>query len=63
MLVVPPGSWNAGNTVLTCTPSLALPGNSVIAWWILGYDAGFQPLTGTTNGTPGRDRSAYPPAP
>ena len=48
---LPGGAWSAGNTVLTITPLAAFPGNSVIAWYVVGYDAAVQPLTGPTSGT------------
>jgi hypothetical protein len=52
IVVLPTGAWSAGNTVLTYTPgSSGLPGNSVIAWYVLGVDASFQPLAGATSGT------------
>ena len=50
-IVLPTGAWTAGNTVLTFTPAPALPGNSLIAWYVLGVDATFQPLAGATSGT------------
>jgi hypothetical protein len=51
LLMPPAGVWSAGNTVQTVTPVPSLPGNSVIAWYILGVDASFQPLAGATSGT------------
>ena len=50
-LLLPSGVWSAGDTVLTYTPAPTLPDNSVIAWYVLGYDASFQPLAGATSGT------------
>jgi hypothetical protein len=50
-VLLPSGVWSAGNTVLTYTPAPALPGDSVIAWYVLGVDATFQPLAGATSGT------------
>ncbi|MCX6926155.1 MAG: Ig-like domain-containing protein [Verrucomicrobia bacterium] len=50
-LFLPPGSWTAGNTVLTFIPVPSLPANSVISWEVFGVDATFQELAGTTSGT------------
>jgi len=44
-------AWSAGNSVLTCTPVSGFPGNTVVHWYVLGFDAGATPLTGTTSGS------------
>ncbi len=44
-------AWSAGNTVLTCSPVSSFPASTVIYWNVLGFDAAFNPLTGTTTGS------------
>jgi hypothetical protein len=45
------GSWSAGNTVLTYTPSPSWPANSTISWGVNGIDSLFNPLVGQTTGS------------
>jgi len=44
-------AWSAGNTVLSCTPSPAFPGNAEILWDVGGQSAGGTALGGTIQGT------------
>ena len=45
-------SWTAGNTVLTCTPTTALPASQLILWTISnGQDTAGLPLGGYIGGT------------
>lgn len=44
-------AWSAGNTVLTCTPISPFPASSLVQWYVAGFDAAFNPLTGTTSGS------------
>jgi len=43
--------WNAGNTVLTCTPSPQFANNHMIQWNVEGQDTVGNFLTGTTSGS------------
>ncbi len=44
-------SWSAGNKVLTCTPTAALPAGRTIWWSVMnGQNPAGVPLTGTTGG-------------
>src|SRR5262249_29314349 len=43
-------NWNSANTVMTCTPSPALPSNVTITWTVQGTDAGGNPLNGGNGG-------------
>jgi hypothetical protein len=51
IFLLPTGVWSSGDTVLTYTPSSGFPGDSLIAWYVFGVDASFQPLAGATSGT------------
>ena len=45
-------SWSAGNTVLTCSPTAALPAGRLILWTVMnGQDPLGAPLGGYTGGT------------
>jgi methionine-rich copper-binding protein CopC len=44
-------NWNAGNTVLTCTPNPAFPVSSEIVWVIQGQDPGGNSLGGIPEGS------------
>ncbi len=50
MVTVSP-AWNAGKTILTCTPTTALPVNQMITWVASGTSAAGVALGGTTYGT------------
>ena len=44
--------WSTGNTVLTCTPTAALPANRTILWTVMnGQNLAGVPLSGYTGGT------------
>ena len=44
-------AWSAGNTVLTCTPTAALPANRTIWWTVNGRNLAGVALSGYTGGT------------
>lgn len=44
-------SWNAGNTVLTCTPDSAFPTNTMISWAVSGENPAGDPLGGIPIGS------------
>lgn len=44
-------SWNAGNTVLTCTPDSAFPLNTNISWVVSGQNPGGDPIGGLPIGS------------
>src|SRR6185436_7641559 len=44
-------SWNAGNTVLTCTPDSAFPLNTNISWVVSGQNTNGDPLAGLPFGS------------
>ncbi len=45
-------SWSADNTVLTCTPTAALPDGRLILWTVMnGQDPSGTPLSGYTGGS------------
>lgn len=46
-------SWNAANTVLTCTPVSSLPANVTISWVVSGQDTGNNPVIGQGSFTTG----------
>src|SRR5580765_3074553 len=46
-------SWNAGNTVLTCTPDSAFPLNTNIFWYISSQNTNGDSLTGSGSFTTG----------
>ena len=45
-------AWSGGNTVLTCTPTAALPANRTISWTVMnGQNPAGVPLAGFTGGS------------
>lgn len=44
-------SWNAGDTVLTCTPDSAFPANTMISWAVNGQNPGGDALGGLPLGS------------
>ncbi len=44
-------SWNAGNTILTCTPDSAFPANTMISWAATGENPAGDPLGGIPVGS------------
>ena len=51
-ILVSTPAWNSGGTVLTCTPlSSSWPGGTTIGWGVVGFNASYVQLTGTTTGS------------